>query len=109
MAALGKADIVKRISEKTGSTQKDAEAHLNAFLEIVVEAMKGEDEVKLIGFGSFSVQEVAAREGVNPKTREKIHIPAGKRVKFSAGKELQDAVEPAAPAPKAAAGKNGKK
>ena len=105
---LGKADIVKRMSEKTSSSQKEAEGHLNAFLEVVREALHSGDEVKLVGFGAFSVQDTAAREGVNPRTREKIHIPAGKRVKFSAGKDLQDAIEPAAPAAKSPA-KAGKK
>ncbi len=105
MDTLGKSDVVKRIAEKTGTSQKDCETHLNAFLEIVRDAMHSGEEVRLIGFGSFAVQDVAAREGVNPRTREKIQIPAGKRVKFSPGKELQSATEvaPAAPAAKAPA------
>ena len=111
MPTLTKSDIVKSISEKAGTTQKEAEASLNAFLEVVRDALQNQDEVRLIGFGSFSVTEVAAREGVNPRTREKIQIPAGKRVKFSAGKELQDAVAPKAPAAPAAKtpAKTGKK
>lgn len=107
METLGKSDVVKRIAEKTGSSQKDAETHLNAFLETVRDAMRTGEEVRLIGFGSFAVQDVAAREGVNPRTREKIHIPAGKRVKFSPGKELQSVAgshkAPAAKAPAAPA------
>lgn len=108
METLGKSDVIKRIAEKTGTSQKESEAHLNAFLEIVRDAMHAGEEVRLIGFGSFAVQDVAAREGVNPRTREKIQIPAGKRVKFSPGKELQSATETTAPAPKAPA-KAGKK
>jgi DNA-binding protein HU-beta len=99
---LSKSDLVKRLSEKTGKPQKEAEAHLNAFLEVVRDALHNGEEVKIVGFGAFSVQETAPREGVNPRTREKIQIPAGKRVKFSAGKELQDAIEPEE-APKPAA------
>jgi DNA-binding protein HU-beta len=95
MPTLGKQEIVKQLSEKTGSSQKDAETHLNAFLDLVRDAMHQNDEIRLVGFGSFSVQETAAREGVNPQTHQKMHIPAGKRVKFSPGKELQDAVAPA--------------
>jgi len=107
---LSKSDLVKRLSEKTSSTQKEAEAHLNAFLEVVRDALHTGEEVKIVGFGAFSVQETAPREGVNPRTREKIQIPAGKRVKFSAGKELQDAVEPEeAPVPSKPAAKGGKK
>jgi DNA-binding protein HU-beta len=96
---LNKSDLVKRLSEKTSTTQKESEAHLNAFLEVVREALHAGEEVKILGFGAFSVQDTAAREGVNPRTQEKIHIPAGKRVKFAPGKDLQDAIEPA-PAPK---------
>jgi DNA-binding protein HU-beta len=107
---LSKSDLVKRLSEKTSSTQKEAEAHLNAFLEVVRDSLHEGEEVKIVGFGAFSVQETAAREGVNPRTREKIQIAAGKRVKFSAGKELQDAIEPAAaPVDSKAAGKGAKK
>jgi DNA-binding protein HU-beta len=104
MDTLGKSDVIKRIAEKTGTSQKECESHLNAFLEIVRDAMHSGEEVRLIGFGSFAVQDVAAREGVNPRTREKIQIPAGKRVKFSPGKELQSATETkhAAPAAKSA-------
>jgi nucleoid DNA-binding protein len=97
MATLGKSDIVKLLSEKLETTQKQAEEYLQAFLTLVEEAMHNGDDIRLIGFGSFSVQDVAAREGVNPQTREPIHIPAGKRVKFSAGKNLQDAVTPPPP------------
>jgi len=108
MPTLGKSDIVKHLSEKTGSSQKDAETHLNAFLDLVRDAMHQNDEIRLVGFGSFSVQETAAREGVNPQTHQKMHIPAGKRVKFSAGKDLQDAVASQKPAAKAGS-KSGKK
>lgn len=99
---LGKADLVKRLSEKTESTQKEAQAHLDAFLDVVREALQSGEDIRLTGFGSFSVQDVAAREGVNPRTREKIHIPAGKRVKFTAGSKLQSAIEPEEPAAPAA-------
>lgn len=101
---LSKSDLVKRLSEKTSGTQKEAETYLNAFLEVVRDALHNGEEVKIVGFGAFSVQETAPREGVNPRTREKIQIPAGKRVKFAAGKELQDAIggEPAQEAEKAA-------
>src|SRR6185437_5059248 len=107
---LSKSDLVKRLSEKTSSTQKEAEAHLNAFLEVVRDSLHEGEEVKIVGFGAFSVKEAAAREGVNPRTREKIQIAAGKRVKCSAGKELQDAIEPAAaPVDSKTAGKGDKK
>jgi len=92
MASISKSDFSKRLSEKAGGSQKDAEKYVNAFLESVREILSAGDELKFVGFGAFSVQDVAERDGVNPKTREKITIPATKRVKFAAGKELADAV-----------------
>ena len=92
MATISKSDFTKRISEKTGSSQKDAEKLVSAFLETIRDVLKEGNELKFVGFGAFSVQDVAERQGVNPKTREKITIGATKRVKFAAGKELSDAV-----------------
>ncbi len=92
MVTISKGDFIKRISEKTSTSQKDAEKGVNAFLEAVRDLLRDGDDLKFLGFGSFEVQEVAERQGVNPKTREKLTIPATKKVKFSAGKELADAV-----------------
>jgi DNA-binding protein HU-beta len=56
--------------------------------------LKSGEEVRLVGFGSFAVKTAAARSGVNPQTRAKIAIPAKQRVRFSPGKELDEAVNP---------------
>jgi DNA-binding protein HU-beta len=105
MATLGKTDLAKRLAEHTEKTIKESEAFLEAFVDVVTDALKAGDEVKLIGFGGWSVYEAAAREGINPSTKAKIHIPATKRVKFSTGKALTEAVAPrpvSPPAKKAA-------
>ena len=65
---------------------------LNAFVETVQEAVKADDKVQLVGFGTFEARERAAREGINPLTKEKIQIAASKVPAFKAGKALKDVV-----------------
>ena len=87
-----KDEIVKGMADITKLQTKDAEAALNAFIEVVTKALKKGEEVKLIGFGTFKVAKTKAREGRNPKTGEALKIPAKKLPKFSAGAKLKDAV-----------------
>ena len=87
-----KDEIVKGMANITKLQTKDAEAALNAFIEVVMKALKKGEEVKLVGFGTFKVAKAAAREGRNPKTGAVIKIPARKLPKFSAGAKLKDAV-----------------
>lgn len=89
---MNKAELIKAISEKAGSTNKDAEVHLNAFIDIAMEALKKGEDITLIGFGSFSVAARGARTGRNFKTGKTIYVPASKSVKFKVGKNLKDAV-----------------
>ncbi len=90
---MNKSELVKAISEKSGSTVKDTEKFLNAFVETVTESMKKGDDVALVGFGTFSVAERAARTARNFRTKEIIDVPASKTVKFRIGKSLKDAVK----------------
>lgn len=90
---MTKADFVAKMAEKTGSTKKDAEAAVNAFLEVVTETLVAGDKIAFTGFGSFEIVERAAREGRNPSTGAAIKIAASKAPKFSAGKSLKDAVK----------------
>ncbi len=90
---MNKSELVKAISEESGSTMKDAEKFLNAFIEIVTESMKNGEDIALIGFGTFSVADRAARTARNFKTKEIINVPASKTVKFRIGKSLKDAVK----------------
>lgn len=72
--------------------KKDAEATLNAFVNVVSETLAKGDKVQLVGFGSFEVRKRAARKGRNPQTKEEIKIPASKAPVFKAGKALKDLV-----------------
>ena len=89
---MNKSDLIAAIAAKTGETKKDAEATLNAFVEVVTETLVKGDKVQLVGFGSFEVRKRAARKGRNPQTKEEIKIPASKAPVFKAGKALKDLV-----------------
>ena len=92
MATIGKTELVARLAKQTGKTVKETGEVVTATLDEIQEALKAGDEVRLVDFGSFVVKTAAAREGVNPQTRAKFKFPAKQRVRFSAGKELADAV-----------------
>jgi DNA-binding protein HU-beta len=87
-----KADLVNAIAEKSGLSKADAEKALKAVTDAVTDALKADEKVSLVGFGTFSVGQRAARQGQNPQTGAKINIPAAKVPKFKAGKALKDAV-----------------
>ncbi len=89
---MTKADLVNAMAEKAGLSKADAEAALKAFSDAVTDALKTGDKVALVGFGTFSVGDRAARTGQNPQTGAKIQIAAAKVPKFKAGKALKDAV-----------------
>ena len=89
---MNKSDLIAAIAAKTGETKKSAEASVNAFVEVVSEALENGDKVQLVGFGSFEVRKRAARKGRNPQTKEEIKIPASKAPVFKAGKALKDLV-----------------
>lgn len=89
---MTKAELVTSIAEKTGLTKKDSEKALAAFVDTVTETLAKGDSIQLVGFGTFEVRERAAREGINPRTKEKIEIDATKVPAFKAGRALKDAV-----------------
>ena len=89
---MNKAELVAAIAAKTGDTKKGAEASVNAFVDVITEALIEGDKVQLVGFGSFEVRKRAARKGRNPQTKEEIKIPASKAPVFKAGKALKDLV-----------------
>ena len=89
---MTKADLVNSIAEKAGLSKADAEKALKAFTDAVTDALKAGEKVSLVGFGTFSVGERAARQGQNPQTGAKIDIPAAKVPKFKAGKALKDSI-----------------
>jgi len=90
---MNKQDVVGILAEKNELTKKKAEEVIDGFLKLVVEKLASGEKVQLFGFGNFEVSERAARNGINPKTKEKIKIPASKSVKFKAAKNFKDAVK----------------
>ncbi len=90
---MNKAQLIEAIANKAGLTKADAKKALDAFIETTSEALKGEDRVALIGFGSFSVSTREARTGRNPQTGKPIDIPAKKVIKFKAGSELVEVIQ----------------
>ena len=89
---MNKTELIAAIAAKTGETKKDAEATLNAFVNVVSETLAKGDKVQLVGFGSFEVRKRAARKGRNPQAKEEIKIPASKAPVYKAGKALKDLV-----------------
>lgn len=90
---MNKTDLVNAIAEQAKLSKVDAKAALDAALNAIGGALAAGDKVALLGFGTFAVAEKGARTGINPRTKEKIEIPARKSVKFKAGAELDAKVK----------------
>ena len=90
---MNKAELIRAIAAESGLNKADSKKALDAFVSSVINALKSGDKVSLVGFGTFSVAERAARTGINPSTKKAIEIPAKKVAKFKAGAELSYAVE----------------
>lgn len=90
---MNKNDLVTAVANSAGLSKSDAGKAVDAVFDAITSALKGGDEVRLVGFGTFSVASRAASEGRNPRTGDKITIPASKQPKFKAGKGLRDAVQ----------------
>jgi len=89
---MNKGELVSQIAAKADLSKTQAADALNAALDAIGGALKNEDKVTLIGFGTFSINHRAARQGRNPQTGKTIQIKAKNLVKFKAGKELADSV-----------------
>ena len=89
---MNKQELISALASKTGKSQKEAKAFLEAFTETVTEALKSGDKLTLVGFGTFDVQDVPARTGRNPRTGEPLQIKGKKKPRFKAGAELSGAV-----------------
>lgn len=90
---MNKTELINAIAEKANLSKVQAKAALDATINTISEQLANGDKVALIGFGTFAVSEKTARTGINPRTKEKIGIPARKAVKFKAGAELNDVVK----------------
>lgn len=89
---MNKAQLIDAIAAESGLTKADSKKALDAFVKVTGEALKNNDKIALVGFGSFGVSERSARTGRNPQTGKEITIAAKKVVKFKAGSELNDSV-----------------
>ena len=89
---MNKTELIEEIAKSADITKASATRALDAVIEAVTKSLRENDSVTLVGFGTFSVGERAARTGRNPRTKEAIQIAAAKVPKFKAGKALKDAV-----------------
>ncbi len=89
---MSKTDIVEFVANETGLTKADSTRAVDAVLKAVETGLKKEKKVALVGFGTFTNKKRAAREGINPSTKETIQIPAKNVVTFKAGSKLKDAI-----------------
>lgn len=89
---MNKNDLIAKVATDANLTKSDASEAVEAMLNAVSGALSSGDEVRLVGFGTFSVAHRAASQGRNPRTGETIQIPASKNPKFKAGKAFKDAV-----------------
>lgn len=89
---MNKSELIDAIATASDLTKADAGRALDAVLDAVTTALKGGDQVTLVGFGTFLVKERAARTGRNPQTGKEISIAASKVPTFKPGKALKDAV-----------------
>lgn len=90
---MNKTDLVNAVAAETGFTKKDAEKAVSSVLDEITAALKKEEKVQLVGFGTFEVRNRAAKQGHNPRTGEPMTVPASKLPAFKAGKALKDAVK----------------
>ncbi len=89
---MNKAELIEAMASEAGLSKADSKKALDAFINTTTNALKKGERLSLIGFGSFSVSERAARTGRNPQTGKEIQIEAKKVVKFKAGSELASSV-----------------
>jgi DNA-binding protein HU-beta len=89
---MNKSDLISAMAEKAGITKAQAGEALDAFMDSTTSALKNGEKLILVGFGTFSISQRAARTGRNPRTGDEIQIAAKNVVKFKAGSGLSDKV-----------------
>ena len=87
---MSKTELVEFIATSTGLTKADSLRALDATIEGIKKGLKKEGKVTLVGFGTFTAKKRAARDGINPLTKEPLHIPAKVAATFKAGSKLKD-------------------
>ena len=89
---MNKNDLIAAVADRCGMSKADAGKAIDAMLDTITEALKKNDDVRMVGFGTLSVTERSATQGRNPRTGQPIRIPASKRARFRPGKALNDAL-----------------
>jgi len=89
---VNKNDLIAKVADSSGLSKADAARAVDSVLGAITSSLSGGQDVRIVGFGTFSVAHRAATTGRNPRTGETINIPASKQPKFKAGKALKDAV-----------------
>ena len=89
---MNKTELVSAVADAAELSKADAARAIDAFIEVISKTLKSGDTITLVGFGTFTVRERAARQGRNPQTGDTIKIKASKNPAFKAGKALKDAV-----------------
>ena len=90
---MTKTDLVNVIAEKGEYSKKDAEKALSTVIDAITESLSKGEKISLIGFGTFEVRDRAAKDAINPLTKEPVHVPAKKVPAFKAGTALKEAVD----------------
>lgn len=93
---MNKNELIAKVSDITGFTKTDAARAVDAVQQSIIESLAQGDEVRIVGFGTYTVVKRAATQGRNPRTGDVIKIAASKQPKFRAGKALKDAINQAA-------------
>ena len=89
---MNQGDLIEKVSKSASISKAEAERAINAVKEAITDSLRKNTKVTLVGFGTFAVSHRKARRGHNPYTNEQIKIPATKGVRFTAGKQLKEAV-----------------
>jgi len=90
---MNKAELIAAVSERESIAKAQVAGAVEAVFGVIQDALKAGERVQLVGFGTFEVKERPARKGQNPKTGEKIDIPASRAPAFKAGKSLKELVK----------------
>ena len=90
---MTKQEFIAKVSDRSGLSNRDAGKAVDAFMEVVTEGLKSGDSINFTGFGKFSAAARAARQGVNPRTGERVQIAATTVPKFTAGSQLKQALK----------------
>ena len=89
---MNKAELISKVAETTGLTKADTTITFNGIIDTISETLASGEKVMFVGFGTFGVNDLAARKGRNPQTGKAIDIPARKKPAFKAGKQLKELV-----------------